>query len=71
MRVEATREPRRSTSARSSKLLADGRPQVVDAQVDGAELGEAVQPLRRRLVHVARADRGHHGQAGHGVERRR
>ena len=48
---------------------ADGRPQVVDAQVDRAEPGEAVHALRRRLVHVARADRGDDRQAGHGVER--
>ena len=52
------------------EALAEGRAQVVDAQVDRAELAEAAQPLGRRLGHVARADRRHHGEAGHGVERR-
>ena len=71
MRVEATREPRRSTCGAQLETFADGRAQVVDAQVDRAELAEAVQALQRRLVHVARADGRHHGQAAHGVERRR
>src|ERR1019366_9544292 len=51
------------------EALAGGRPQVVDAQVDRAKLAEAVHALRRRLVHVARADRRHDGQARHRVER--
>ena len=50
------------------KELADAGAQVVDAQVDGAELGEAVQALLGRFVHVTRADGGHAGQAAHGVE---
>lgn len=44
--------------------------QVVHTQVDGAELGETLQTLHRRLVHVARADGRHHGQAAHGVQPR-
>ena len=62
MRVVATREPRRSTSARSSKWLPMPGAQVVDAQVDGAQLGKAVQALLGRLAHVLNANGGHHGQ---------
>ena len=50
------------------ELLADRGAQVVDAQVDGAQLGEALQPLQWRLLEVARADRGHHRQAAHRVQ---
>ena len=50
------------------EVVADAGAQVVDAQVDGAELGEAVQALLGRLVHVAGTDGGHDGQAAHGVQ---
>jgi hypothetical protein len=50
--------------------FADAGAQVVDAQVDGPELAEALQPLLRRFVHVARADGRHHGQPAHRVEPR-
>ena len=55
--------------AAQREAFADGGTQVVDAQVDRAELAEAAQPLERRLVHVACADRRHHREPGHGVER--
>ena len=49
-------------------MLADARAQVIDAQVDGAELGKAVKALQRQLVHVARADGGHHRQPAHRIQ---
>jgi hypothetical protein len=49
-------------------VAANAGAQVVDAQVDGAQLGKAVQALLGRLVHVARANGGHHGQAAHGIQ---
>ncbi len=50
------------------EMLADVGARGVDAQIDDAQLTEALQALRRRLVHVARADGCHHGQAAHGVQ---
>jgi hypothetical protein len=69
MRVLATREPRRSTCASALKC-GPRRAQVVDAQIDRAQLGKARQALLGRLVHVARADGRHHRQAGGGVQHR-
>src|SRR5450830_1654023 len=42
--------------------FADGGAQVVDAQVDGAQLAKALESLHRGLVHVAGTDGRHHGQ---------
>ena len=69
IRVDATRLPRRSTSAVAVKCAPMRRAQVVDTQVDRAELAEARHARLHRLVHVARADGGHHRQAAHRVER--
>ena len=44
------------------------RPQIVDAQIDGAQFGKTLQALGRRLVHVPRPDGGHAGQAAHGIQ---
>ena len=49
-------------------MAANAGAQVVDAQVDGAQLGKAVQALLGRLAHVLGANGGHHGQATHGIQ---
>jgi hypothetical protein len=41
MPADATREPRRITSARNSKMLTNAGAQVVDTQIDGAGLAES------------------------------
>ncbi len=68
MRVEATREPMRITSSAQIEMLADARSQVIDPQIDRADPGETRQALRHRLVHVARAQCGHHRQTRHRIE---
>ena len=50
------------------EMATDTGAQVVDAQVDGAQARKAVQALLGRFVHVLGAERGHHGQATHGVQ---
>jgi hypothetical protein len=43
-------------------------PQVVNAQIDGAQLAEAMQTLRRRFVQVPGTDRRHDGKPAHGID---
>ena len=50
------------------EVRADAGAQIVDTQIDGAQLAKAVQALQRRLVHVACAYGGHDGQPAHGVQ---
>jgi hypothetical protein len=41
MRVDATREPNHITSSRNSKMLTNAGAQVVDTQIDGADVAES------------------------------
>ena len=50
------------------EIRADAGAQIVDAQIDGAQFAKAVQALLRRLVHMVRANGGHHRQPAHGVQ---
>ena len=62
MRVVATREAQTQHLGPQLKVAANAGAQVVDAQVDGAQFGKAVQALLGRLAHVLGANGGHHGQ---------
>lgn len=50
------------------KIGTNARAQIIDTQVNRAQVGKTAQPLHGRLVHMAGTDGGHHRQTAHGIE---
>ena len=49
-------------------MAANAGAQIINAQINRAQLAKAVQALLGRLVHMARANRRHHRQGAHPIQ---